>query len=363
MPDAQVVEWSREEYTAVVGDLDERARRRWRAAQARSLGWGGIAAVAAASGLSDRTIPNGIQELDDSSAPLATHQRRSGAGRKSREFKQPELVDTLERLVESGTRGDPISPLRWTCKSTRTLPRELTRQGFTVSCNTVARLLHACGYSLQANRKTTDGKQHPDRDAQLRHISRRVRALQRAGQPAISVDRKKMEPLGKMNNPGRTCRRQGDPEKVNTHDFPDKRRGKAVPYGVYDLTHDEAGVSIGIRRDTADSAVAAIGRWWKGLGRSRDPRRHACSLLPTAAGATFHERCCSVGLFDNWPMKRGWRSNCVTTHRAPASGTKSSVGSSVTSRATGKASLWKPWRAKRLARRRTPRQARLRTEV
>ena len=280
MPDVQVVEWIREKYTAVIADLDERARRRWGAAEARSLGWGGIEAVAAATGLSDRTIRNGIKELDDPHAPPATQQRRSGSGRKSREFEQPGLVDTLERLIESGTRGDPMSPLRWTCKSTRTLASELTRQGFMVSCNTVGRLLRARGYSLQANRKTIEGKQHPDRDAQFRHISRRVNVFQRADQPVVSVDTKKKEPLGKMKNPGRTYRRKGDPEKVTTHDFPDKKRGKAVPYGVYDLTHDEAGVSIGISHDTAEFAVAAIRRWWKRLGRKRYPR--ATRLLITA---------------------------------------------------------------------------------
>jgi len=280
MPDAQVVEWIRQKYTAVAADLDERARRRWGAAEARSLGWGGIEAVAAATGLSDRTLRNGIKELDDPTAPSATQQRRSGGGRRSRELEQPGLVDALENLVESGTRGDPMSPLRWTCKSTRTLASELTRQGFTISCNTVGRLLRTCGYSLQANRKTLEGKQHPDRDAQFRHISRRVSAFQRAGQPAISVDTKKKEPLGKMKNPGRTYRRQGDPVRVTTHDFPDKQRGKAVPYGVYDMTRDEAAVSIGISHDTAEFAVAAIRRWWKRLGRKR--YRGATRLLITA---------------------------------------------------------------------------------
>ena len=155
-----------------------------------------------------------------------------------------------------------MSPLRWTCKSTRTLAEELSRQGFSVSANTVGRLLQECGYSLQANSKTIEGKQHPDRDAQFRHINQRVKAFQRAGQPAISVDTKKKEPLGKMKNPGRTYRRKGDPEKVKTHDFPDKTLGKAVPYGVYDLTYNEAGVSVGISHDTAEFAVAAIQRWW-----------------------------------------------------------------------------------------------------
>jgi transposase len=294
MPDAQVVEWIREKYTALVADLDERARRRWGAAEARSLGWGGIEAVAAATGLSDRTIRNGIRELDDPNALPPSQQRRFGAGRKAREFEQPQLLEALERLVESGTRGDPMSPLRWTCKSTRTLATELARQGFAVGCNTVGRLLRACGYSLQANRKTIEGKQHPDRDAQFQHINRRVRALQRAGQPVISVDTKKKEVLGKMKNPGRTYRRQGDPEKVKTHDFPDKTRGKAVPYGVYDLTHDEAGVSVGISHDTAEFAVAAIRRWWERLGRKRYPQADRLLITADSGGS-------------NSPRTRLWR--------------------------------------------------------
>jgi len=280
MPDAHVVEWIREKYAAIASDLDERARRRWGAAEARSLGWGGVEAVAAAAGLSDRTIRSGIKELDDPAALPATRQRRAGGGRKRRESEQPELVASLEKLVDSGTRGDPMSPLRWTCKSTRSLAEELSRQGFAVSANTVGRLLRACGYSLQANRKTIEGKQHPDRDTQFRHISHRVRAFQRAGNPAISVDTKKKEPLGKMKNPGRTYRRKGDPEKVTTHDFPNKKLGKAVPYGIYDLTRNEAGVSVGISHDTAEFAVAAIRRWWIRLGKKRYPR--ATRLLITA---------------------------------------------------------------------------------
>ncbi|MGI6419465.1 MAG: ISAzo13 family transposase [Thermoguttaceae bacterium] len=280
MPDVQVVEWIREKYVAIAADLDERARRRWGAVEARSLGWGGIEAVAAATGMSDRTIRTGMKELDDRDSLPPWQQRHPGGGRKRREFEQPQLVESLQRLVDSGTRGDPMSPLRWSCKSTRTLAEELSRQGFSVSANTVGRLLRECGYSLQANRKTIEGKQHPDRDAQFRHINRRVKAFQRARQPAISVDTKKKEPLGKMKNPGRTYRKKGDPEKVKTHDFPDKELGKAVPYGVYDFTYNEAGVSIGISHDTAESAVAAIQRWWIRLGQERYPR--ATRLLITA---------------------------------------------------------------------------------
>jgi transposase len=294
MPDAQIVEWIRQKYTAIVADLDERGRRRWGAAEAQSLGWGGIQAVATATGLSDRTIRNGIRELSNPNAPPATQQRRAGGGRKSRDTDQPALIAMLERLVESGTRGDPMSPLRWTCKSTRTLANELTRQGFTVSCNTVGRLLRARGFSLQANRKTIEGKQHPDRDGQFRHISRRVRALQRAGQPVISVDTKKKEVLGKMKNPGRTYRRKGDPEKVKTHDFPDKKRGKAIPYGIYDLTRDEGAVSVGISHDTAEFAVAAIRRWWQRLGRKRYPRAKRLLITADCGGS-------------NSPRTRLWR--------------------------------------------------------
>ena len=170
-----MVEWIREKYTAIVGDLDERTRRRWAAAEARSLGWGGIEAVSAATGLSDRTIRNGVKELDDPGSPPTNRQHRAGGGRKRRESEQPQLVEALRRLVDASTRGDPMSPLRWTCKSTRTLAAELSRQGFSVSANTVSRLLHECGYSLQANRKTIEGKQHPERDAQFRHIGKRVR--------------------------------------------------------------------------------------------------------------------------------------------------------------------------------------------
>jgi len=280
MPDGQVVQWIREKYRAIVGELDERGRRRWAAAEARSLGWGGIAAVAAATGLSDRTVRNGIRELDDPNAAAAGRQRRAGGGRRAREEEQPRLVDALERLVEPSARGDPSSPLRWTCKSTRTLAGELRRQGFVVSSTKVGQLLRRQGYSLQANRKTIEGKQHPDRNAQFEHVDRRVRAFQRTGQPVISVDTKKKEPLGNMKNAGRAYRPMGQPEQVTTHDFPSKELGKAVPYGVYDLTRNEAGVSVGISHDTAEFAVASIRRWWRRMGRTR--YRKARRLLITA---------------------------------------------------------------------------------
>lgn len=269
MPDAQVVKWIRDKYLAIVSDLDERGRRRWAAAEARSLGWGGITAVAKATGISDRTIRNGIEELDDPQAPTAHCQRKTGGGRRRREEEEPDLIEALEALVEPVARGDPMSPLRWTCKSTYVLADELTTHGFVISSTKVGALLKAQGYSLQANRKTVEGKQHPDRNAQFEHIARRVKARQRRGEPAISIDTKKKETLGNLKNSGKTYRRKGQPIKVKTHDFPDKELGKAVPYGVYDIAHNEAGVSVGIGHDTAEFAVASIRRWWQRMGRRR----------------------------------------------------------------------------------------------
>jgi len=294
MPDAQVVQWIREKYIAVATDLDERGRRRWAGAEARSLGWGGIAAVAEATGISDRTIRTGIKELDDPDAASVDRQRRVGGGRKGIEQEHPAVLEALETLVDSGTRGDPMSPLRWTCKSTRSLAGELSRQGFRISRTKVRELLRSQGYSLQANRKTIEGKQHPDRDAQFEHISRRVRAYQRSGQPVISIDTKKKEPLGNMKNPGRTYRRKGDPKKVKTHDFPDPELGKAVPYGVYDVTANEAGVSVGVSHDTAEFAVAAIRRWWDRMGSARYPSAKRLLITADSGGS-------------NSPRTRLWR--------------------------------------------------------
>ena len=280
MPDAQVIEWIRDKYLVIVTDLDERGRRRWAAAEARSLGWGGITAVAQATGISDLTIRRGIQELDDPDALTADRQRKPGAGRRCKEQEVPGLVAALEALLEPVVRGDPMSPLRWTCKSTYVLADELKIQGFVVSSTKVGALLKAQGYSLQSNRKVREGKQHPDRNAQFEHIARRVKLRRRCGEPAISIDTKKKETLGNLKNPGKTYRRKGRPIQVKTHDFPDKDLGKAVPYGVYDIAHNDAGVTVGISHDTAEFAVAAVRRWWNRLGRKRygSPRR----LLITA---------------------------------------------------------------------------------
>jgi Rhodopirellula transposase DDE domain len=278
--DQRLVQWVASKFHGLAAELSERARRRWAAVEAVALGRGGVSVVSAATGLAHSTIRRGMRELDTGDTPPAGRQRRAGAGRRKAEVVHPGLKAALERLVEPESRGDPQSPLRWTCKSTRRLAAELTAQGYPVGPTKVRQLLKQAGYSLQANRKTREGKGHPDRDAQFRHINRRVRAQQRRGQPAISVDTKKKEPLGNLKNGGRTWRPKGQPRQVDTHDFPDPRKGKAVPYGVYDLRHNEAWVSVGISSDTAEFAVAAIRCWWQRLGQERHPQ--AARLLITA---------------------------------------------------------------------------------
>lgn len=280
MQDARVIESVRRKFVDLSADLDERGRRRWAAVEARALGRGGITAVATATGLSDRTIRNGLRELDDPDPLPVERQRRPGGGRTSYRLVQPGLMAALDRLVEPVSRGAPTSPLRWTCKSTRRLARELRGQGYTVSASSVRRLLSDLGYSLQANRKTREGKQHPDRDGQFRYIQRRVRARQRRREPAVSVDTKKKEVLGNRKNPGQTYRPKGRPRTVDVHDFPDATLGKAVPYGVYDLHENEAWVSVGISHDTAEFAVEAIRRWWHRMGQPR--YRRARRVLVTA---------------------------------------------------------------------------------
>lgn len=290
MQDANIIESLRLKYVELLDDLDERGRRRWAAVEARALGWGGITAVAAATGLSDRTIRTALKELDDPD-PLPSHrQRRSGGGRKPHATTQPGLEDALDRLIDPTTRGSPTSPLRWTIKSTRRLADALGKQGYEVSATSVRRMLAALGYSLQGNRKTREGQQHPDRDGQFRHINDRVKARKRRGEPAISVDTKKKEVLGNLKNAGRTYRPKGEPQEVRTHDFPDPKLGKAVPYGVYDIHGNVAGVSVGISHDTAEFAVESIRRWWTKLGRKS--YGGAKRILATAdSGGSNSPRC------------------------------------------------------------------------
>ncbi len=285
MKDQRIIRWLESKYHGLSPELTERGRRRWAAVEAVSLGRGGIAAVSAATGLAHSTIRRGIAELGTGDAPPPGYERRPGAGRKPTAAIDPGIRRALEQLVEPGSRGDPQSPLRWTCKSTRRLARELTAQGHPVGPTTVRRLLKEAGYSLQANRKTREGKSHPDRDAQFRHIHRRVRDQQRRGEPTISVDTKKKETLGNLKNAGKTWRPKGQPREVDTHDFPDPRRGKAVPYGVYDLRHNEAWVSVGVGSDTAEFAVEAVRCWWRRLGRRRHPRARRLLITADSGGS------------------------------------------------------------------------------
>lgn len=278
--DGRIVQWIESKYLGLCAELSEFTRRRWAAVEAASLGRGGITVVSAATGLAHSTIRRGIRELDPSATLPSGRQRRKGAGRKKVDVVDPGVKAALERLVEPDSRGDPQSPLRWICKSTRRLAHELTAQGHPVGPTTVRQLLKQAGYSLQANRKTREGISHPDRDAQFRYINRRVKAQQRQGQPAISVDTKKKETLGNLKNPGQEWRPKDTPREVAVHDFPDPRKGKAVPYGVYDLSHNEAWVSVGMSSDTAEFAVETIRTWWKRLGRRRYPQ--AKRLLITA---------------------------------------------------------------------------------
>jgi transposase len=288
VPDANVVEGLRLKYFALVEDLDERGRRRWAATEAMSLGRGGIIAVATATGLSDRTVKNGIKEIRNPAALSANRQRRSGGGRKSLEYHTKGLVRAVEHLVEPTERGDPQSPLRWTCKSLTNLQNELTAQGFQVGRTKIAAILKQLGYSLQGNRKTREGKDHPDRDEQFRHIARRVKAYRHGGRPAISVDTKKKEVLGTKANVGREYRPKGKPLEVDTHDFPDKTLGKAVPYGVYDIAENDALVSVGVSSDTAEFAVEAIRRWWRELGQARYGRPRRLLITADSGGSNGH---------------------------------------------------------------------------
>jgi hypothetical protein len=285
MMEQRIVEWIRQKYRGLASELTELTRRRWAAVEAVSLGRGGISAVCAATGLARSTVRRGIREVEHPTDWVPGRQRRIGGGRKRAEVLDPALAQALERLVEPTSRGEPQSPLRWTCQSTRCLARELTAQGHQVTGTTVGRLLKQAGYSLQANRKTREGESHPDRDAQFRYINRRVQAQRRRGQPAVSVDTKKKEVVGNHKNPGQTWRPQGQPTEVETHDFPDPRKGKAVPYGVYDLRHNEAWVSVGISSDTAEFAAASIRRWWNELGQWRHPRPRRLLITADSGGS------------------------------------------------------------------------------
>jgi len=264
--------------------FDERTRRLWAAAEATALGRGGLKAVAEATGLARSTIYLGQRELrKPRSDEMRGRIRRPGGGRKQLTETDPSLGAALNALVEPATRGDPMSPLRWTCKSTRKLAAELRAQGHAVSHTTVAELLASMGYSLQATQKTKEARsKHGDRNAQFEHINAQVKAFQKAGQPVVSVDTKKKELIGDFTNKGREYQPKGMPEQVRVHDFIDKDLGKAIPYGVYDVSGNCGWVSVGVDHDTAAFAVESIRRWWSSMGRFAYP--HASRLLITADG-------------------------------------------------------------------------------
>ena len=270
----------RRKFEALSDALSERTRRLFAAAEAQALGRGGIALVARATGLSPSTIVRGIRELESGSPFDAERIRGLGGGRKKATERDPTLQADLEGLVEPTASGDPQSGLRWTSKSVRKLAAELRTMGHEVSHRLVSDLLHEAGYSLQANRKSQEGSAHPDRDAQFHHINRQVSRFQARRQPVISVDTKKKELVGNFKNPGREWRLMGQPERVRVHDFVIPELGKAIPYGVYDLTRNAGWVSVGIDHDTATFAVHSIRRWWQVMGRQSYPK--ASSLLITA---------------------------------------------------------------------------------
>ena len=278
---------TRTRFLKVKDQLTERARRLFVAAEALTVGHGGIAAASRATGMAASGIGRGIAEVLEIESALApvlapTRSRRPGGGRKKATEKDPGLVPDLKALVDSTTRGDPESPLLWTARSLRNIVDALTKQGHQTSMKMVSRLLKELGYSLQANRKRLEGTQHPDRNAQFEHINETLRRQLEANEPAISVDTKKKELVGPYKNGGRELGAKGDPVDVNTHDFKDKESASASPYGVYDLKQNEAWVSVGISHDTGEFAVQTIRTWWNKMGASRYPS--ATSLVITADG-------------------------------------------------------------------------------
>src|SRR5258706_8358749 len=264
--------------------LDERARRLWAAAESAAIGYGGDALVSAATGLARETIRNGRRELAQG-VEVTERIRRPGAGRPDIEETQPGVTEALDLLVEPLTRGDPMSPLRWTCKSRAKLTAALAAQGWRVSSTTVGHLLHGLGYRLQALRKSQEGTSHPDRNAQFEHINAAAAAFLQRQQPVISVDTKKKELVGAFKNAGREWQPTGTPEPVLVHDFPGDAVGKAIPYGVYDMARNEAWVSVGRDHDTPAFAVASIRQWWTMMGRQAYPVAYAL-YIPADAGAS-----------------------------------------------------------------------------
>lgn len=275
----------RDRFVALLPHLDERGRRSFAAAEARSVGYGGIAAVARATGIAPSTIGRGLEELAGVSAVPAERNRRAGGGRKTLTVTNPALLDDLLGLVSPCERGDPMSPLRWTCKSLRRLANELRALGHKISHTVVGELLKGQKFSLQANSKTREGDSHPDRDAQFAHINASVSRALAGRQPVISVDTKKKELVGDFKNAGREWRPLGDPEEVRVHDFLIKELGRAVPYGIYDLAANAGWVSVGIDHDTAEFAVQTIRTWWHAVGSKHYPDARHLTITADGGGS------------------------------------------------------------------------------
>lgn len=279
-----------QKYYALSPHLNERARRVWAASEAKALGYGGVTAVHRATGLARTVIYNGLRELEHPDVVPLERVRRVGGGRKRLQVHVPDFLQKLETLVEPLTRGDPESPLRWTCKSTRALADELTLQGQPVAHSTVAVALRSIGYSLQANCKTMEGKQHPDRNAQFEFINARAASDMRRGNPVISVDTKKKELVGNYKNNGRKWHRKGEALKVNGHDFPDPSVPRAFPYGVYDIKNDAGFVNVGCDHDTSQFAVASIRAWWDTSGHAAFPRARRIQIMADGGGSNGYNR-------------------------------------------------------------------------
>ena len=275
----------RAQFVRIEPFLDERGRRLFAANEALALGYGGVTAMATATGIARSTINRGIAELKTACNAIGQRVRRPGAGRKRAIELQPGLPAALESLIEDAICGDPETPLRWVSRSQRHIVEVLRRQGFAVSQKLVGGLLRQLNYSCQANRKTREGTNHPDRDAQFAHINAEVKATIAAGEPAISVDTKKKELVGDFKNGGRELRRAGDPERVRVHDFEIKGLGKVAPYGVYDIAANEGWVNVGIDADTAAFAVESIRRWWQRLGKTRYPRARRLTITADCGGS------------------------------------------------------------------------------
>ena len=275
----------RRKFAALAPRLDEHTRRVWAATEAQALGYGGVSLVARATGVSRRAIGAGLREIEAGELLPEGRVRRPGGGRKAAVEKQPELPAALEGLVAPLSRGDPESPLRWTCKSTRRLSAELLRQGFTASSGLVGSLLRGMGYSLQGNCKTVEGKQHPDRNAQFEHLNARVGRAIHVGQPVISVDTKKKELLGNYANAGQQWLPKGKPARVSLHDFPTPEVPRAYPYGIFELARNRGFVNIGTDHDTATFAVASLRGWWRAEGRRAYPQASRLLITADAGGS------------------------------------------------------------------------------